>query len=248
MDWDWLVWYCKYYYGLLIWVINLLFCRLGQFLHLQLKCPQLAYYWFLWLANQGDSFSQYYVGVLLVYEHKIKANYEQAYEWLLKAAEQDYNQAQLYLGLKFYQGLGTEVDYEQAYEWFAKAAANDHPEAMYYLSILYHCGEGVPANRQRAAKWCVEAAKHNLACAAYVAFSYYYEEQDFKQAYYWLTEALKRGFPNALTALATLEEDPEWQALQLELPSRGVMFKLPFNYCLILQWRGWRNTSDEDNV
>ena len=253
MEWRWLVWTLYYYWRYTLWFLEwLVDTYVAQIVHQQLHCSYLAYLLFLARAKAGDSYAQYYVGMLLMFEPSIKGDYEQAHEWLLKAANNDYAHAQYYFGRKFEDGLGVDVDYFQAFDWFAKAAAGGDEKAMYSLGLLYYSGHGVPVNRERAYKWFLEAASHGHPYGAYMMAGYYLQgvdcERDVEQAHYWLCEAIKRNCQEAHPHLHALFQDPEWQALQGDKPHRSLMITLPYiNRALVLQWNGWRKDKDEQD-
>ena len=74
------------------------------------------------LAEQGDSYAQYNLGLMYDYGEGVIEDDTQAIYWFRKAAEQGHAKAQYNLGLMYESGRGIAKDDTQAVYWFRKAA------------------------------------------------------------------------------------------------------------------------------
>ena len=74
------------------------------------------------LAEQGDSYAQYNLGLMYDYGEGVIEDDTQAVYWFRKAAEQGHAKAQYNLGLMYESGRGIAKDDTQAVYWFRKAA------------------------------------------------------------------------------------------------------------------------------
>lgn len=131
----------------------------------------------------------------------VRGDYATAAETLTPDAEAGDAEAQFYLGLMYASGLGVEQDYLKAIDWYRKAADQDMPQAQYQLGQLYESGEVFERDYETAAELYRAAAQWGYAPAQTNLGSLYQRglgvERDFMQAYFWLTLAVKRGYPEA---------------------------------------------------
>jgi len=74
------------------------------------------------LAEQGDSYAQYNLGLMYDYGEGVIEDDTQAVYWYRKAAEQGHAKAQYNLGVMYESGRGIAKDDTQAVYWFRKAA------------------------------------------------------------------------------------------------------------------------------
>ena len=74
------------------------------------------------LAEQGDSYAQYNLGLMYDYGEGVIEDDTQAVYWFRKAAEQGHAKAQYNLGVMYESGRGIAKDDTQAVYWFRKAA------------------------------------------------------------------------------------------------------------------------------
>ena len=74
------------------------------------------------LAEQGDSYAQYNLGLMYDYGEGVIEDYTLAVYWYRQAAEQGHAKAQYNLGLMYESGRGIAKDDTQAVYWFRKAA------------------------------------------------------------------------------------------------------------------------------
>ena len=84
---------------------------------------QSAYRLFRPLADQGDAYAQFNLGVMYDNGQGVAQDYFAAVSWYRKAAEQGIAGAQFNLGLMYFNGQGVLRDYVQAYKWFNLSAA-----------------------------------------------------------------------------------------------------------------------------
>ena len=98
------------------------------------------------LAEQGNAFAQYYLGMMYEYGQGVEQDYGQALAWYWKAADQGNADAQSKLGLMYSKGRGVAQDYGQALAWHRKAAEQGNADAQYNLGVKYQFGRGVPQN------------------------------------------------------------------------------------------------------
>ena len=75
------------------------------------------------IAEGGDAFVQYNMGLLYVDGHGVPQDYGEAVQWFRRSAEQGYAPAQHNLGAMYGAGQGVKRDYVQAYKWLNLCAA-----------------------------------------------------------------------------------------------------------------------------
>lgn len=81
-------------------------------------------------AENGDSDSQYKLGLLYLTGNGALQDFAEAAKWLKLAAEQGYGLAQYELGLIYRTGYGLPIDQVQSYVWLNLAAAAGIKQAM----------------------------------------------------------------------------------------------------------------------
>lgn len=84
------------------------------------------------LADQGDAFAQYNLGVMYATGRGVPQDYAEAVRWYRMAADQGLALAQFNLGTMYGNGLGVPQDYVQAHMWFNLSAAGGVDGAMKY--------------------------------------------------------------------------------------------------------------------
>ena len=104
------------------------------------------------LAEQGDAFAQYNLGVLYRKGRGVPQDDVQARQWYAKAAAQGQAKAQFNLGTLYFNGEGVQKDYQQALRWFRLAADQGEALAQTKIAIMYDEGQGVPKNFVQAYK------------------------------------------------------------------------------------------------
>lgn len=164
---------------------------------------------FLILAEQGDVFAQYNLGVIYYTGGSgMPHNYREALKWFGRAAEQGYAEAQYNLGAMYNRGKGVKKDFARAYEWYLQAARQDHAAAQYSLGLLFARGQGVPRDTDAAVAWYKRAAARGHRGAQYnlgVIYGNGIEvEQNMIEAYMWFSIAGAAGDRESRDHRATL--------------------------------------------
>ena len=97
------------------------------------------------LADQGDAFAEFYLGIMYHNGEGVPQDYAMAAVFTRKAADQGNAKAQANLATLYAAGLGVPQDYVLAYMWFNLAAAHfpatdtkDHDKSI-------RCRDGVAA-------------------------------------------------------------------------------------------------------
>jgi TPR repeat protein len=117
-------------------------------------------------AEQGDSGSQYDLGMVYEQGKGVPQDTAQAVIWFRKAAEKGDADAEFSLGKLYEEGKGVPKDYTQAADWYEKSAERGaQAQAEFRLGKLYGEGKGVPQDYARAASWYNKAAMQGNADA-----------------------------------------------------------------------------------
>lgn len=87
------------------------------------------------LAEKGDAFSQFQIGMMTEQGQGTEASFDNAYVWYRKAAEQGMTDAYFALGQLYSRGLAVPQDSVQAYAWFDLAVRGGHAVAGDWLHM-----------------------------------------------------------------------------------------------------------------
>lgn len=98
------------------------------------------------LAEQGNAFAQYSLGVMYDTGRGVPQDYTEAARWFRLAAEQGHASAQFNFGLMYRNGDGVPQDDAEAVRWYRLAAEQGDASAQFNLGIMYSNGDGVPQN------------------------------------------------------------------------------------------------------
>ena len=98
------------------------------------------------LANLGDSWAQYELGMMYYNGAGVPQNFKEAVKWYRLAADQGEAFSQASLGLAYLDGQGVAQDFKEAMRWCRLAANQGHADAQHNLGIMYGNGKGVPTN------------------------------------------------------------------------------------------------------
>ena len=79
--------------------------------------------WFRLAAEQGNSASQFNLGLMYDTGRGVPQDFVEALKWYRLAAEQGFTVAQTNLGVTYAEGKGVPQDYVQAHMWFNLAGA-----------------------------------------------------------------------------------------------------------------------------
>ena len=122
------------------------------------------------LAEQGDAYAQFNVGLMYSEGEGVPQDYAKAAKWYSKAAGQEHAGAQVSLGRMYGEGLGVPQDYVRAYAWYDLAASrfSGFDRAVKYRNLV--AAEMTPAQIAEAKKLAREwKEKHKSGEAQTVA-------------------------------------------------------------------------------
>jgi TPR repeat protein len=100
---------------------------------------------FLPLAKQGNSETQFHLGLLYHEGHGVPQDYVEALRWYRKAAEQGAATAQNNLGTMYGDGHGVPQDYAEAVSWYGEMF-----ESLVRILVAYRAGTGKPISAAAA--------------------------------------------------------------------------------------------------
>ena len=152
--------------------------------------------WHTKAAEQGDPFAEHNLGLCYKLGLGVKQDRKTAFSYFKKAAEQGYANGQFQVALAYMYGWGIDKNPEEAIKWYEKAAKQNHADAQNNLAALYSEGEVIPQDSEKASRWMLRAAQQGHPIAqANVATNFLTGRdempQDFAEAYYWYSLALK---------------------------------------------------------
>ena len=119
----------------------------------------------IYVAEQGDVFAQYNLGVMYDTGEGVPEDAAEAVRWFRAAAEQGHARAQYNLGVKYATGEGVPEDDAEAVRWYRAAAEQGIAFAQYNLGDMYATGRGVLENAAEAVRWYRAAAERGHARA-----------------------------------------------------------------------------------
>jgi TPR repeat protein len=122
---------------------------------------ELAFYYFLQAANNGDIYSLYFVGFFYSLGRGVPKNLVKAFEYYLLAADNGHSIAQLIVGERYENGVGVLKNLPKAIDYYQKSQnkqawvnlgkifqhSNDFPKAIYYYR------KAADKNHRDAVKW-----------------------------------------------------------------------------------------------
>ena len=157
------------------------------------------------LAEDGDAYAQYNVGVMYAQGAGTARDETEAVRWYTAAAQQGDPDAATNLGLMYEQGRGVEQDYDRAAQLYAMAAHAGHALGQNNLGSSYLFGNGVEQNNHEAVRWFTAAAEQDVAMAQNSLGVLYCEgrdgprpiDVDTDKCTYWLHRAAALGFEQA---------------------------------------------------
>ena len=97
---------------------------------------------FTFLAEQGDAFSQYYLGLMHLYGDGVAQDINLAVKYFNNASEQGNPKAQLKLGSMYTFGDGVNTNHKEAKKLLLLAAVQEEVRAQSLLGFLYNPGDG----------------------------------------------------------------------------------------------------------
>ena len=105
------------------------------------------------LADRGDAFAQFNLGVMYANGQEVTQDYKEAVRLYRLAAAQGQVAAQNKLGYIYEKGQGASQDYKEAVKWYRLAAEQNDASAQTNLGWMYETGHGVTQDYQEALKW-----------------------------------------------------------------------------------------------
>lgn len=102
------------------------------------------------LANQGNPYAQYNLGLMYANGRGVAQDYKEAAKWYRKAADQGDASAQVKVGASYANGLGVVQDYKEAVKWYRKAVEQGDADAQVQLGSMYFLGNGVVQDNKQA--------------------------------------------------------------------------------------------------
>ena len=157
------------------------------------------------LAEQGDHFAQFFVGLALWSGQDLEQNRAAALRWIEEAASQGDKDAQYFLGVCFDTGNGVERDRANAIRWFSQAAEQGHAAAQFVLATACMRGDGVEKDKAESARWMRLAAEQGDVNAQYLHGTALLDgeevERDVSAGLSWLLKAAQQGSQEARDVL-----------------------------------------------
>ncbi|GAB5366308.1 hypothetical protein AAMO2058_001132800 [Amorphochlora amoebiformis] len=111
------------------------------------------------LANLGDIFAAYKLGVAYEKAFGVKRDYKQAFKWYEKAAAKGHVQAMDHIGNCHDYGKGTEKDQTKAIQWYSRAAKKGFSNAQKNYGLCLMAGAGVDKDQTNGFFWLLKAAE-----------------------------------------------------------------------------------------
>ena len=105
------------------------------------------------LAEQGDAWAQYNLGIMYDNGFGVAQDYAEAVTWYRLAAAQGNALAQNILGSMYEAGDGVAQDYAEAGKWYRLAAEQGNALAQSNLGSMFANGRGVAQNYVTAHMW-----------------------------------------------------------------------------------------------
>lgn len=128
---------------------------------------------------------------------------------IMKQADQGDAEAEYHIGMMYNNGIGITQDAKQAFTWFQKSAEGGDPLGAYKLGCYYagQAGDVIPTDKAKALRYKLIAAKAGYMLAQFDVAGLYMEQKKYAEAFKWVSESAKQGFPLALYNLSVLYKD-----------------------------------------
>lgn len=118
---------------------------------------------FLDLAQQGDSYAQFRVGLMYYSGRGINVDYAQSHKWAQLSAEQGNDRGQLLLATLYSWGHGVAKNEKVEFHWTKLAADQGNSDAQCRLGGMYSVGVDGNPNYSEALRWYRLAAEKGSA-------------------------------------------------------------------------------------
>jgi len=162
---------------------------------------EAAYIEFKPLAEQGDPFAQYMLGLMHMHGKGAEHNSRLALMWLGKSADQGFADSLFNLDVMYTQAVGVAKEYAKGVEFLKKAGERGSAEAQMNLGIIYDSGKNLPQDFRQAALWYQKAAEKGVVPAQFNLGSLFESGQGVNKsevvAFALYTIAMYKGFPAA---------------------------------------------------
>lgn len=149
------------------------------------------------LAQAGDAYAQYLMGLLYRDGGLVIPDTKRAQYWMEQAATQNVPAAQYALGKLLLSDDALVHDSDQGIRWLKASAQNGNDYAAYTLGKEYLSGRYVFKNTEKAAEYFRQAAQGDNPWAQYLLGKLYLMgdgvEQDEEAAYQWFQAAAEQG-------------------------------------------------------
>jgi TPR repeat protein len=149
------------------------------------------------IAESGDAKAQHHLASL----ERTRGNHGPAFSWAERSARQQHPPGQLILGQLYQAGQGTEQDQAKGLALMQKAADGGLTEASYHTGLAYQNGVGVEPDPALADLYLQQAASREHL-PSHLALASLHEERRPEAARHWLSQAARKGSPEAQLALA----------------------------------------------
>lgn len=168
---------------------------------------QQAIHWYRVAANNGDSFAQTELGVMLESGTGFAVDLAQARQWFRRAAAEGYLPAMVLLASLYSEGKGVPEDRNESLRLLKAAAEQDYAPAKTEIAVLYLLAPDAPAHDLEAVRLLHRAAGHDPKGAFVLGWCYQQErgvKRNLAQAARWYRKAAHKGFAAAENNLGFL--------------------------------------------
>lgn len=149
------------------------------------------------IAASNDARAQHHMASL----ERTRGNYGPAFSWAERSARQQHPPGQLILGQLYQAGQGTQQDQAKGLALMQQAADSGLIEASYFTGLAYQDGVGVKPDADLADYYLRQAASREHL-PAHLALASLHEQSRPETARQWLSQAARKGSPEAQLALA----------------------------------------------
>ena len=158
------------------------------------------------LAESGNSFAQFQMGLLTHYGYGVEKSASAALKWFLLAAEQNNPEAQYWIAKIYLDEMGKS---QEGLVMLEKAAYGGHIAAQNALALMYRYGTGgAPKDYEKSAIFAFLGALKGDALSQYVLFNVYKNGEGFpkntEKAVHWLIKAADNNEKMAQFELAVM--------------------------------------------
>jgi len=175
------------------------------------------------LAEQGNSYAQYSLGIMYVKGQGVTQDYTEGMKWIRLAAEKGLVIAQTDLAIMLRRGWGGARDSTEAAIWYRRAAEQDSVVAQSGLGDMYAVGEGATQDFAQAFKWYSRAADHDSPYAQNLLGIAYQHglsvRQNDDEAFRWYRRAANNLYD---FSTLTLIHGPQYNLALMYASGRGV--------------------------